>query len=230
MTIKQKLIIAFSTILIILAGVGILSIQSLEQVNNKSTEIVEETIPQLNLVHTLNFEIARYRSFEFQHIILTDTKDMDDLEVRMQDLENSIGTNIKEYQSKFDNDVIKDISGNWEAYVAEHAKLIETSRALKSEESLAIIKGTSKEKYDAIADAMLNLVDASKAEAENASKEGDVTYKNTKEIITIVIMIALLLGIIMAIINIISVTKPIGQLRKRLQELAYKNSRSRVAI
>lgn len=222
MTIKQKLIIAFSAILVILAGVGALSIHSLEQVNNESTIIVDETIPQLNLAHTLNFEIARFRSFEFQHIILTDTKDMDDLEVRMDDMKNNIELHMNEYQSKFDGDDIRTMSSNWEEYLSEHTKLIETSRALQSQEALAIVKGTSKEKYDIIAAAALDLVDVNKVDAETASHEGDVIFKNIKNVISIVIMIALLFGIVMSITIIISITKPINLLKKRLQELAKK--------
>ncbi len=222
MTIKQKLIMGFSVILLILTGVGMFSIHSLERVNDKSTVIVEETMPQVDLAHTLNFEIARFRSFEFQHIILTDEKDMDVLEERMDAMQQSIELHMQEYQSRFNNDMIQSMSSDWAEYYAEHTKLIKVSRELKSEEALKIIKGTSKEKYDALAEKAANLVDANKTEAEMASKEGDAVYKNTRSIIAIIIIAAILLGAAIAIIIVISIIRPIGLLRKRLQELAQK--------
>ena len=222
MTIKQKLIIGFSIILIILTGVGILSIYSLEQVNDKSTVIVDETIPKLDLAHTLNFEIARFRSHEYEHMILTNTEDMDELEIKMSDLKESIDQHIQEYQAQADDEAIQTIKTDWESYFAEHTKLIEASRALNKEEALVIIKGTCKEKFDTIKEGVANLVDMNKTSAETASREGDVVYKNTREIIAIVIIAALLSGLAMSIIIIRSVTKPISLLRKRLQELAQK--------
>ncbi len=222
MTIKKKLILGFSAILLILIGVGFYSIFSLEKVNDKSTVIVEETLPQVNLAHTLNFEIARFRSCEFQHIILANELEMAELEQKMDEIQKSIELHIQEYQSKYDNEDIQSIKSNWSEYFAEHTKLIQTSREQKSQEALAIIKGNSKEKYDILAKNAENLVEENRVQAEKASKDGDIVYNSTRNIIIVFIICAVILGLVVAIIITISVTKPIGFLRERLQELAHK--------
>lgn len=222
MTIKQKLIISFTAILIILAGVGIFSINALNEVNDHSTTIAGEIIPQINLANTINFEIARFRSFEFQHMTLTDTQAMDDLEVRMTDMNTSIVTHIQEFQSMESNTEIETIASNWEAYLLEDEKLVEESRNLKKEEALVLIKGTSKEKYDIIAEAALALVAAEVEESNAASAAGNATYQKISSAIIILIIAAVLLGAFMALAIIISITRPLARLKKLLGELASK--------
>jgi len=222
MTIKQKLIISFTTILIILAGVGIFSINALKEVNEHSTTIASEIIPQINLANTINFEIARFRSFEFQHMTLTDTQAMDDLEVRMTDMNTSIIAHIQEFQSMENNTEIETISSNWDAYLLEDEKLVEESRKLNKAEALVLIKATSKEKYDIIAEAALALVAVEVEESNAASTAGNVTYQKISSAIIILIIVAVLLGASMALFIIISITKPLGHLKKLLGELASK--------
>ncbi|NTV79287.1 MAG: HAMP domain-containing protein, partial [Clostridiales bacterium] len=222
MTIKQKLIISFSIILIILAGVGIFSINALNEVNSQSTTIAGEIIPQINLANTINFEIARFRSFEFQHMTLTDTQAMDDLEVRMTDMNTSIVTHIQEFMSMESNEDIETISSNWEAYLVEDEKLVELSRSLRKEEALVLIKATSKEKYDIIAEAALALVAAEGEEANAASAAGDAAYISISREIIIIIIAAIVIGMAMALYIIISIAKPLGYLKKLLEELASR--------
>lgn len=220
MTIKRKLTITVTLLLFLLTGLGLTSIFSLKEVNNSSTVIAQDIIPRLNCINTLNYEMARYRSFEFQHIILTSDSDMQELEGRMETLEKDIESSIKEYQGYSNDDTIKGINTEWVSYIAEHKKLLEASRALDSEKALTIIKGDSKKEFDKIAEAILKLVDENKKLADTASANGDTTYANVRTLIIILVVFAVVFGAIMGVMIIRSVIGPINILKKKLQDLA----------
>ncbi|MFA9377497.1 MAG: MCP four helix bundle domain-containing protein [Lachnotalea sp.] len=109
MTIKKKLIITFALILTTLAFVGLYSLIQLNAVNNQSTIISEELIPQMTAANNLNFDIARFRSFEFQHIILTSADDMDVLEIRMEEMNTNITTLLQNMKEKSSDARIDDM-------------------------------------------------------------------------------------------------------------------------
>ncbi|NTV78877.1 MAG: methyl-accepting chemotaxis protein, partial [Clostridiales bacterium] len=220
MTIKMKLISAFSTILIILAGIGAFSIFSLNEMNLTSASIVDEVIPQLNLAHVLDSEIARFRSYEYQHITLNSVYSRDELELKMTETKENIDGYIREYQHMADNGKIQTISSNWYDYLLEDEKLIEASRDGRMEEAQTIMQGKSKDKYDLISEAALLLVEEKQAEAILASTEGTNQYLKIRNVILIVVSAAVLAGIFLSIFNIFTVTRPIDKLKRRLQELA----------
>ncbi|SEW33268.1 methyl-accepting chemotaxis protein [[Clostridium] fimetarium] len=222
MTIKKKLILSFTFLLLLLAGLGITSIISLKTVDNTSTVIDSEIIPQINRVQTLNFEVARIRSHEFQHIILTDAASMDDLEKRINDLQSSIETLIKEYQEYDNNEYIKIIDTNWSIYMTEHKKIIQASRQMDTQGALTLVKGDSKVAYDKITNAITVLVDASKSDSAAVSAKGDSTYSSVRNIIVLIIIIGIITGTILELYIIHSITTPIRKMKLRLLDLVQK--------
>jgi len=219
MTIKKKLVLSFTFLLVLLAGLGIISVISLKRVNNTSTVIKAEIIPQINRVQELNFEVARMRSNEFQHIILSDTASMDDLENKMDDLQSSIESLIKEYKGYDNNEDIKIVDTNWSIYMVEHKKVIQESRLMDTQAAMALIKGDSKVAFDKISNALATLVEASKTDASAVSAQGDSTYSLVRNITVTIIVVGILIGTILAMAIIRSITAPIKEMKLRLNDL-----------
>lgn len=218
----MKLITTFTVIIVLLAFVGVVAVSSLDKVNNQSSMISEEVIPHIEVAENLNFEVARFRSFEFQHIILTTKEDMDDLEVRMEEMHQLIVDNFEKYSSLSGNQEITKIMSEWDRYYTEHEKMIKVSREYDTEGAMKIIKGTSKETYDVIAESLQALVDEEMKEAMTASEEGDRIYSQAANLLMIVLILAVVFSISMAIIITISVISPIRKLKLKLLELVEK--------
>ena len=79
MTIRKKLILSFTFLMLLLGGLGIISIISIKNVNNTATVIDSEILPQINCAQTLRFDMTTFRSYEFNHIIITDNTGKDAL-------------------------------------------------------------------------------------------------------------------------------------------------------
>lgn len=219
MTIKNKLIISFTILILVIFGSGVLSIYSLNKVNNFSTTIDETIIPRLNCVQELNFEVTRFRSYEYQHVILSDTQSMSDVESKMNALQTSIETGIKEYQGYDNNDTINQISSQWKTYMTEHQKLITASRTLDTTLSMTVIKGASKTAYDDISAELVSLIGQNKDNAKAESEKGNNLYDTTRNIIIIIVVISLALSIVLEFVIIGGIRRPLKKLEEKLREL-----------
>ena len=219
MTIKKKLIISFAFLMLLLGGLGITSIISLKAVNHTATVIDREILPEINCAQTLRFDVTTFRSYEYNHIILTDNIGMDTLEIKMNKLQSDIESLIKEYKGYNDNENINIVETNWNAYVSEHKKLITASRALDTQAAMTVIKVEGKVAYDKIADTLTTLVEDNQSESATASAQGDATYSLMRTGIFISIVVGLMMGLILEVYIIHSITTPIKKMKLHLIDL-----------
>lgn len=219
MTIKKKLILSFAFLLLLLSGLGVASIFSLNNVNNTATVIDSEIIPQINCAQTLRFDMTTYRSYEYNHIILTDNTGMDTLEVKMNKLQGEIEGLINEYKGYNDNENIQIVETNWKAYVSEHKKIITASRTLDKQAAMTVIKVDGKVAYDKITNALTALVEENQASSTAVSEKGNKTYTLMTSIIILALAAGLLFGVLMALFIIHSITTPIKKMKLRLNDL-----------
>ena len=219
MKIKSKLILSFTLLVAIITGIGFLSIYSLNKVNLTSTVIATQIVPQLEGINKLNFEIARFRSHEFQHMVLTDPEAMDTLEGRMEELRVSIEAEFDKYLSYIDDERVVEASANWDLYYVEHKKIIEASRALNKEEALVISKADSKLYYDALT----ATVDEIKLEAENSSMEtsisGDIIYANMRTTLLVIMAASIAFALLVGFLLIVAIIRPVSMLNNKLTDL-----------
>ncbi len=219
MKIKHKLIISFSVIIIAIALLSGISVYSLNKVNQTSTIIAEEVIPKLECINNINYSLARFRSHEYQHMLLTETSDMDELEGRMDTLKNDIQDGIKQYTTYEQNDKIDLLMKDWKSYLTEHDKIITLSRGNDKSGSLNEIKGESKRAFDEIASIIQEFKTNDEKEASQISADGDAMYASTSKFMISVVIIIIVVSVVMAGWIILSFTRPISLMQRKLQDL-----------
>jgi len=219
MTIRKKLILSFTFLMLLLGGLGIIAIISLKNVNNTATVIDSEIVPQINCAQTLSFDVTTFRSYEYNHIILTDDLGMNTLEIKMNKLQSDIESLIKEYKGYNDNENIKIVETNWNEYMSEHKKIIAASRVMDTQTAMNVIKVDGKVAYDKITDALAALVDDNQNNSTAVSAQGDATYSLMRNIIFIGIVAGLVMGIMMEVFIIYSIITPIKKMKLRLIDL-----------
>ncbi|WP_070000230.1 methyl-accepting chemotaxis protein [Cellulosilyticum sp. I15G10I2] len=222
MTIKRKLIFSFSFLGILLIAVGIFSMEILNKMNEKSTLITEEVIPQLNYVQNLNFEVASFRALEYQHIITEDSEEKKQIQQKIAELKENIKLHIKEMKSFNQYGGIVVFEKEWGKYLEAHDQMLAWSNLLKTKEAMVFMQGQGKIAYDKMAQSVQTLVNYNAEEAKKISDEGAAVYHISRSLLMGAIVLAVLLGIIMSLINIAAIIKPITTLKVRLKDLAQK--------
>ncbi len=219
MKIKHKLIISFSLIIIAIVLLSGISVYSLNKVNQTSTILAEEVIPKLECINNINYSLARFRSHEYQHMLLTETSDMDELEAKMDTLKNSIQEGIKQYTTYEQSDKIDQLMKDWQSYLTEHDKIISLNRGNDQSNSLSVIKGESKRAFDDIASIIQEFKANDDNEAKQMSADGDAIYASTSKFMIGSVIIIIVVSIVMAGWIILSFTRPISLLQRKLQDL-----------
>lgn len=219
MTIRKKQILSFTSLIILILVVGLLSIWSMATVNEHSTIISTELMPAENLANAMKYDIARIRSFAFQHISLTDDADMDNLEERMNDTITDLLNNVNEYEN-LTQDSLTDFTSDWEKYSTLNDQLIAESRLLNTQKALDIITGDSKTLYESMQQEMDALVTTYSEQIHKESADGDLIYTRIKATTIIIITVSIALGILLSLLNIRGVIRPIAKLQSHLTELA----------
>ncbi len=221
MNIKTKITGSFIILLVLIIALGILSIFSLNIVNDASTEIATYKIPSLLDSDEIKYTLARIRSLEFQHVILTSTSDMDELEVRITNLFSDLDGFIASFE-EINKVTLTEVRAKIDAYKVADGQLIEASRALDSEKSLKIMQGDSRTAYNALETDIRDMSQRAIDEAKKASDDGDIMYANISKILILTIIITVVLGITLAVINILSILRPLSKLQTSLKTLAEK--------
>lgn len=88
LTIKNKLISIFIFSLIVIVGTGIYSIKTIENVNDRSTVIVIDSIPGIQKSGDSNTMTSDFRILEFDHITAVSNGDMKKIEKLMDEKNN----------------------------------------------------------------------------------------------------------------------------------------------
>lgn len=221
MTIKKKQIISFTSLIVLIVVVGVLSIWSLNTVNQRSTIISSQLVPEMNAATNIKYDLARVRSFAFQHISLTKDADMTDVETRRTATIKDLEDTMKSYES-MTGDSLADFTANWKKYQDIDTQVLKYSRALDTENALKLIRGDSKTYFDAMSKEADDLVAKYQKDINDQSAQGDQVFAVIMIVTTAIVAFCTIAGILMAILNTRAVIKPIAKLQKRLTELVEK--------
>lgn len=225
LTIKARLILSFSLMVLSLAGLGMYSINSVDRVNLQSTVITRDWLPSMDLAHSMNTLISDYRITELRIILaVSDPQDLKDMKDRldtengkMQQLINGYEQRAKAGQDKQLFDTFKE---RWIGYMQLSQQIIGLVDQHKSDAAMELMRGQSKSEFDQATNALLELVKFNQTSSQNASDDGDKTYADTITVLITIIIVITLIAIGLAFLIVLSITKPIGKLSKAAEALS----------
>ena len=217
-TIKRKMYLSFTAILLILILLGVVSIYANDKMNKSSKVITDQIIPTMRVVETMDYEFTRLRLYTYEHITLTREADMKAVEDKIKNFFTVFEEHIQEYE-KSTGIQLTSIKEQWERYKANNLEAIKASNLNNNEKALAIISEESEEIYNAIDTELNKIVDEHNEEANQASLNVHELFIFLRNTITKVLIGGLVLGILLAYINIRGVIHPIKKLEQKLRDL-----------
>lgn len=225
-TIKKKLSIAFVLLVLIIVGIGLYSNNSLKMVNDKSTIITVTWIPKIQYSEEVNTLTSDFRILEYEHIISTSSEEMQLKETEMKEKNKAIEEYLSKYEkliyNEEDEKLFNTVKREWYKYLELNKEMIAISRDLETEEAMNIMNNESKKAFDTASDAALKLVNFNANRAEEASKDGDITYAYTQKMLLISVLISSIIAVAAGFLIGISILKPINILKRELEILAER--------
>lgn len=202
MTIKQKLIIGFSFLILSTLALGLFSILKMGQVNSFSTETANYWMPSSQFLSEANYFSAGYRRAEYEHILEATAEDMKKMEEKMSSRSTQFLQALSEYEKILQNEADKKsldvIKTAWANYLKESQKVTTLSREGKKAEALNHMRGDSNKVFDIVAKNLDERIDLSNAGGKKSAQEGTATYKSSQLLIYSVIAGLVIIGIFLS--------------------------------
>jgi methyl-accepting chemotaxis protein len=213
LTISRKLLLSSLLVLSLTVMVGIISMIQLDKFNQTSDDIERNWMPAAIQSADLNKHAADFRLVELQHLMSTDAQEMAGADKNLVES----GTEIEKTKASYlaliatpeARTLFDAFSRHWEAYLAEHRKIIAFSRENKDDQAKALIRGDSQKYFDAASADLASLVALNVAGGKEAGRLGDVVYRNAHLWIVGLLAGAVALGLGMALFTARVVSMPL---------------------
>lgn len=201
LTIKTKLYLSFSAILLIMIILSCYAGYMLKQIDQKTTEIAYNWMPSVSEAHRLNAKAEEFRLHQYYHIITKNPEKKAQAERTIQELSDSILASADEYEKLINNEqdrkLFLDGKAQWINYIQLSQKVIELSRQGNSEEAAELMTNEAKQTFNIAVSALFKLVEYNEEHGKQASAASDLLYdKSIFTLITGVIIAIVLSGII----------------------------------
>jgi methyl-accepting chemotaxis protein len=223
-TIRKKLIGAFSLIIAILIGLGVYSLSTIYTVKTSSQVVANEWIKRVDYAHSINNSLSNFVMLENKHIATASQTDKAILESKITTTQDEIAEKVKEYQnmlhSSEDKEMLETINAELGKTFDVFKKVKPLSEANKTEEALAIIRDESKTTSDILAYRLRQLAKYNSENAKKASDEANALYNKSRFILIGIIVAAIIACVVFAVLIILAITTPINKLKRSLIALA----------
>lgn len=218
---KLTLILAIAIVCLVLTGV--VAVVCTRMINEKSTEITEDTIPLLIQVEEMSANAIDFRRLGLKHIIATDAAEMSSIESERK----AVGDEIESGFAVLDRLTTKDtdrafmtqVESKWEAFLAASNEAIDVSRS--GDKTLAMeLSNAVTSDYKAAADALDQMADACIQQANNLSAEADDLASMVNRMLIGVIVVSIAILVVGAMIVIRLITTPVKELDEVSRKIA----------
>ena len=229
--IATKLITSFLLVLVLTALTGGFAIIQLGLVNQTATEMRDNWLPSVRVASGMRFFVANYRIKELRHLMADSTTEQTQYEQEAVDARKEVDTRMARYEKELvsgpvDQALLDTFKNDWSSYLNTSKNLLAESRLGAKEQTNAILKGDSKRDFEQVASDLVKLIDLNDAGATAANQRGNEIYANARLSIIAAVLVALLVGIALALFISRIISNPL----KRAVDVASQLAEGNLAV
>jgi methyl-accepting chemotaxis protein len=223
-SIRTKLLVAFSDLFLLIVAQGVFSINRLAVVNGLSAEMEESWLPSTRYVGAINTTAAKFRIAEARHILATTDEDMSGAE---RDMEKRL-SELKQIEAKYEplattaaeRTGLQQYHTDWAEYLRLNKNVLALSRKGQNEEATGIFRGASRAASEKVTEDLEHLIKMKLDGAAAASNAGHTVYESAS---TLLIAMGAGGGLFAALacwIIVSGVSTPIRSMTNAMQKIA----------
>ena len=226
MKLATKLSLAMGILLAMLCGMGIFSLIQMSRINDSSTEIADNWLPSTRYAQGMNVDTSNYRIQEIMHIFSTTPEQMARYEKRMneelQKFKDREAEYVKVISSPEERAAYEAFRTDWTKYQEIHQQIYALSKENRTDEARALLTGPSREIFEHASELLIKLVKINVAGGDAASALGDQLYDSSRMLVIGLLIVALLIGIFLAVLIIRGVLRQLGKDPGELNNIAHR--------
>lgn len=226
--IATKLITSFLLVLVLTALTGGFAIIQLGLVNETATEMRDNWLPSVRVASGIRFFVANYRIKELRHLMADSPTEQTQYEQEAADARKEVDTRMARYEKELvsgpvDQALLDTFKNDWSSYLNTSKNLLAESRQGSKEHANVILKGDSKRDFEQVASDLVKIIDFNDAGATAANQRGNEIYANARLSIIAAVLVALLVGIALALFISRIISNPLRRAVDVASQLAEGN-------
>ena len=200
---KPKLILSFAIVMAFSAIMGLLAERRLTGLNDATHDIADNWMPSTRLVSDMNARMGQFRVAELQHVLSTDEAFMQRYEGVMNETLKIIDDSKAQYAKLINSPEEKAqweaFKQQWDAYLVEHAKVLQLSRQNLNDEARNLASREAQQRFQQ-ASATLEAIVKINVKGGDASRDSaQATYETARWAIVASVIIIVALGMAVAL-------------------------------
>lgn len=215
-SIKGKLYIAFTILMLVLIGLGTYSSYNLKTINDNVNEMMHYYLPRVDYAHSINTLISDFRRYEFAYISAVEQFKKDEYKESMDKIRAEIDSLLKEYEKTISNNTDKQlytsIKTQWTGYMDQSRYAIGASNEGKTAEALNVMNNNNKY-YAVMNEVTTKMLKLNQDNIDAVGDKVEAIYNQMGVNIIIVLASAFIVCIAIAAYLILSITVPIKKLK-----------------
>ena len=234
LTIKVKLIAAFSALVLLMAAIGLFGLWQMQQINGKSSEIAQNWLPSVDVVNRLNTVTSDLRVAELQHLTLTDDAGMRTWADNISTSIDSIAELRAKYEaliSSTEEQALYDqFASEMDRYLQQHQRGFALSSSNQNEAALQVYNGEALQLFNDLSANLAKLVELNTAGADKASTEGDELYSLATTLVITSLIIATIVAAAAALWIIVGISRGLSSINQVVSAVAIGDLDQRIEI
>ena len=223
-SIRTKLLIAFSALFLLIVAQGAFSINRLAVINGLSTEMEENWLPSTRYVGAISTAAAKFRIAEARHILATTDEDMSsaerDMEVRLSELKRIEAEYEPLATSAAERSGLQQYRSHLADYMRINKDVLALSRKNQNQEATATFREASRAAFEMVTVDLERLIQINVDGGVIASKEGDIIYDTASTLLIVIGVGGGLFAALACWIIVSGVSSPIRSMTEAMQKIA----------
>lgn len=201
MSVRVKLYASYIVIILLTAGMGIYALISMNNINEKSTELSQDSVPKLVISSRLNRIKSDYRKYESMHIASLAPQDMAKFEESMNQQARIFDENMENIlaMARARRATLEEMKELWQKYKNVSTQVLQLSRENKKIEAMALLQGQSHALDQELSKKLIAYTNQHIEQAEALSKEGDAVYASSKYMTMVIVLTIFIFSFAIAI-------------------------------
>ena len=170
--IGNKLMGGFALVLCLAALQSLFAIFQVHQLSQNSSRIADQLLPGTATTGEISTQVSRLRAMQFQYVLTFGEDERRSLEKEMDGLGQAGNQALAALADLASQEPLKSLhtqlASAWKAYLAQHAEVVQLARQRRDEEAQEILKGASRQTFDALMVQVRELARTSQADAKQA--------------------------------------------------------------
>ena len=225
LSIRLKIIAVIALLLVVMSGMGVLALRSMQGINARTVDISTNWLPSVRVLGNLRADINVYRLTLRAHVMALTPEAKANNDKRMADVFDKVKKDIKAYQPLIstaeERSIYESWTRAWDKYTAEAEKVLEVSRKSigKLPDDVDALFKPAGAAAAAQEEILTKAIDYNDKGAETATRDAADSYNVTFWVVTSIILGALAAGVGVGFYLVHDVSSGIASIIKPMQAL-----------